>query len=187
MYHSHTDEVGDTNAGLVGYMVITAKGMGKSAKDPSPKDVDDEFFSLFSIFDENESILSDANGIPASPSDAQHEANLKHVINGFVYCNGYPFTTAVGRKVRWYVGTLGTEADIHSLTWDRTAGIFHGHSRDVIGLLPAAMAVVDFQPEYCNNGRWRRETHFTYTYLFVVVFVLCSCLFPSQRYKRHFF
>jgi FtsP/CotA-like multicopper oxidase with cupredoxin domain len=28
MYHSHTDEIADTNAGLVGPMVITAKGKG---------------------------------------------------------------------------------------------------------------------------------------------------------------
>ncbi len=40
MYHSHTDEVGDNYAGLIGHMIITGKGKAKA--DGSPVDVDRE-------------------------------------------------------------------------------------------------------------------------------------------------
>ena len=38
MYHSHTDEVADTYAGLMGPMIITARG--KCNPDATPDDVD---------------------------------------------------------------------------------------------------------------------------------------------------
>jgi len=68
MYHSHTDEVGDTYAGLMGPMVITAKAMARP--DGSPKDVDQEVFELYSVMNENNSPTSrpTCNGSPTSPS-----------------------------------------------------------------------------------------------------------------------
>ena len=51
LYHSHTDEVADTYAGLVGAMVITRRGMATSAGKPS--DVDTEVFTFFQVNDEN--------------------------------------------------------------------------------------------------------------------------------------
>src|SRR5262249_61744221 len=53
MYHSHTDEVSDTYAGLMGPMEITRRGMARP--DGSPKDVDREVFALFSVMNENAS------------------------------------------------------------------------------------------------------------------------------------
>jgi manganese oxidase len=53
MYHSHTNEIADTNAGLVGPMVITRRGSARA--DGSPVDVDREVFSFFSVLNENES------------------------------------------------------------------------------------------------------------------------------------
>src|SRR5436309_14771537 len=43
----------DVNAGLIGAIVITGKGMARP--DGSPKDIAREFFSLFMIVDENQS------------------------------------------------------------------------------------------------------------------------------------
>src|SRR4051812_48578238 len=93
MYHSHVDEPGDTNAGLIGPMVITKKGMAKP--DGSPADVDRELFTLYTVFDENSSLYLDANiqQFAGSPStvkpddDGFHESNLMHSINGYVYGN----------------------------------------------------------------------------------------------------
>ena len=51
LYHSHTNEVADTYAGLIGPIVVTKKGMAKP--DGSPADVDAEVFTLFMINDEN--------------------------------------------------------------------------------------------------------------------------------------
>jgi hypothetical protein len=53
MYHSHVDESDDTNTGLIGPIIVTRKAEAK--KDGSPKDVDREFITLFTIFDENKS------------------------------------------------------------------------------------------------------------------------------------
>ena len=59
MYHSHTDEVADTYAGLMGPIEVTARGLAR--KDGSPKDVDREIFTLFSVMNENSSPFLDAN------------------------------------------------------------------------------------------------------------------------------
>src|SRR5262249_20899749 len=53
MYHSHVNEVADANAGLVGPIIVTARGMAKP--DGAPKDVDREFVIAFSTVLESES------------------------------------------------------------------------------------------------------------------------------------
>jgi hypothetical protein len=51
MYHSHVEEPVDTNAGLMGPIIVTREGMAE--EDGSPKGVDREFVTLFTVFDEN--------------------------------------------------------------------------------------------------------------------------------------
>jgi FtsP/CotA-like multicopper oxidase with cupredoxin domain len=46
-YHPHTDEPSEVNAGLVGPIIITAKG--KANPDGTPKGVNREFVALFMI------------------------------------------------------------------------------------------------------------------------------------------
>ncbi len=53
MYHSHVSEIADVNAGLIGPMIITARGMAKA--DGTPKDVDREFVVAFASVEETES------------------------------------------------------------------------------------------------------------------------------------
>ena len=50
MYHSHSNESRDVNAGLIGPMIVTARG--KARNDLSPKDVDREFIILFTSLEE---------------------------------------------------------------------------------------------------------------------------------------
>ena len=59
LYHSHFDETRDTLAGLSGSIVIVAKGMADAHL--KPKDVDQEVFALFQIFDEDKSLYIDQN------------------------------------------------------------------------------------------------------------------------------
>ena len=59
LYHSHFDETRDTLAGLSGTIVIVAKGMADA--NLKPKDVDQEVFALFQIFDEKHSLYIDQN------------------------------------------------------------------------------------------------------------------------------
>jgi hypothetical protein len=53
IYHSHVDEVTDTNAGLFGAIIITRAGYAND--DATPIDVDREFVTSFTIYDENDS------------------------------------------------------------------------------------------------------------------------------------
>ncbi|MFQ5927899.1 MAG: multicopper oxidase domain-containing protein, partial [Terriglobia bacterium] len=59
LYHSHVDEPKDVNAGLVGTIIVSARGTTKP--DGTPKDVDREFVGLFMVFDENQSWYIDHN------------------------------------------------------------------------------------------------------------------------------
>ena len=56
MYHSHVDETGDTNAGLMGPMIVTRCGQAKP--DGSPIDVDRELVVDFNVIDENSSAVA---------------------------------------------------------------------------------------------------------------------------------
>ena len=70
MYHSHVDKPAETNAGLIGPIVITARG--KAKEDGSPADVDREFVTLFTVFDENVSpfLVTMSRPIPAGQTSS---------------------------------------------------------------------------------------------------------------------
>jgi FtsP/CotA-like multicopper oxidase with cupredoxin domain len=54
LYHSHTNELTDVQAGLVGPIIISRKGMANNTT-KVPLDVDKEFVILFQKVDENSS------------------------------------------------------------------------------------------------------------------------------------
>jgi manganese oxidase len=60
LYHSHVSERQDVNAGLIGAIIVTKKGMARP--DRTPKDIDREFVELYMAFDENQSWFIDQNG-----------------------------------------------------------------------------------------------------------------------------
>jgi FtsP/CotA-like multicopper oxidase with cupredoxin domain len=162
MYHSHTDEIGDTYAGLMGPMVITADGMGRA--DGSPLDVDKEVFSLFSVMNENKSPYLQANvrryaAVPHVPAEDEEfeESNLMHSINGYVYGNQPMVTLKKGQHVRWYVMSMGTEVDLHTPHWHGNDVTVNGMRADVVNLLPAGMVIADMVPD--NVGIWLFHCH----------------------------
>ena len=83
-YHSHTNETADTNAGLIGPMIIYKNGKLDS---PTPQR---EFVNLFNIYNENSSTYLDVNiaeftSAPVDPDDPDfQESNLMHSINGLL-------------------------------------------------------------------------------------------------------
>lgn len=112
MYHSHTDEVTGTYAGLMGPIEVTRAGMARS--DGGPKDVDREVFALFSVMNENKSPYLEQNlhrfaqpPYPDPGNDDFTESNLMHSINGYVYGNMPLITMRKGERVRWYVMSMG--------------------------------------------------------------------------------
>ena len=162
MYHSHTDEVSDTYAGLMGPMVITAAAMARP--DGSPKDVDRELFVLYTVMNENSSPYLTANlkrftRLPAPPDDDEdfEESNLKHSINGYMFGNGPMMTMKKGQHVRWYLMGMGTEVDLHTPHWHGNDVVAGGMRMDVVDLLPATMVVADMVPD--NVGTWLFHCH----------------------------
>ena len=165
MYHSHTDEIADTNAGLVGPMVITAQGKADMAT-ATPLDVDREIFSYYTVENENESLHVDQNfaelagsprTISAADEEAFEESNLMHAVNGYVYGNGPVPVMKVGQRVRWYTYTLGTEVDLHTPHWHGNTETTMGMRSDMIQLLPGMMMVSDMVPD--DPGTWLFHCH----------------------------
>lgn len=162
MYHSHTDEVGDTYAGLMGPMVVTAQGSARS--DGSPQDVDREVFELFSVMNENASPYLDTNidryAQPPAPDpedDGFIESNLMHSINGYVFGSQPTVSLNRGDRVRWYVMGMGTEVDLHTPHWHGNVVTVGGMRMDVVSLLPATMVVADMVPD--DVGTWLFHCH----------------------------
>lgn len=165
MYHSHVDEEKEVNTGLVGPIIVTRRGMARA--DGSPKDVDREFFTLFQIFDENESYLLEKNikAYAAKPATVQPDdemfvmSNLKHTVNGFIYGN-LPLesmTAVKGEKVRWYVAGAGGIEDLHTPHWHGQTTLVDGRREDVVEVLPLTTLVADMVPD--DPGVWLYHCH----------------------------
>lgn len=163
MYHSHVDEVKDTNSGLVGAIIVTRRGMARA--DGTPKDVAKEFVTLFSIFDENSSwylgdnlttVIKNPHSIDPNNKDFL-ESNLKYSINGYIYGNMPMMTMTQGEHVRWYVAGMGGEADLHTPHWHGNTVVISGMRTDVAQVLPMGMAVADMTPD--NPGIWLFHCH----------------------------
>ena len=165
-YHSHVDEGNDINSGLIGPMIITARGMARP--DGSPKDVDREFVTDFGLFDEHFNWYWKENiqrlyGDPKNYDDSNikvHEFHHFFTINGYLDGNGPILTMHKGEHVRWYVFANPNELDawdIHTPHWHgQTATV--GHMRtDMIMLNPMTSAVADMVPD--NPGLWLFHCH----------------------------
>ena len=140
-YHAHTDEAKETNAGLMGPIVITAKG--KANADGSPKDVDREFVASFMMFDQLKG----------------KDSGLFYGINGYIFGNLPGLVMKQGARVRWYLLGLGSEKDLHSPHWHGKTVSDKLRTTDVIELLPGSMVTVDMLAD--NPGTWLFHCHVT--------------------------
>jgi manganese oxidase len=138
-YHAHVDPGIEINAGLLGPIIVTAKG--KANADGSPKGVDREFVASFMIFDE-------MGGKPSG---------LFYAINGFIFGNLPGLMMRQGDKVRWYLLGMGNEIDVHTPHWHGETVTEGGRNTDVIELLPGSMKTVDMIAD--NPGTWMFHCH----------------------------
>jgi hypothetical protein len=138
-YHAHVDAGIEINAGLLGPIIVTAKGQANP--DGSPKDVDREFVASFMVFNE-------LGGKPAG---------LFYAINGFIFGNLPGLTMKQGDKVRWYLLGMGNEIDLHTPHWHGETVTEAGRNTDVIELLPGSMKTVDMLAD--NPGTWMFHCH----------------------------
>src|SRR5581483_101139 len=126
MYHGHVDEVVDTNTGLIGPIIVTAKGQARP--DGSPADVDREIITELNIYDENLSAYLDQNvnghlkakAAPgAAPELAGHARQLDHLAAEI---------DAAAADGQWSTARL--RADDFDNRWDDVEDGFRAASRD---------------------------------------------------------
>ncbi|HKS06798.1 MAG TPA: multicopper oxidase domain-containing protein [Gemmatimonadaceae bacterium] len=172
MYHSHTEEVSDFNSGLVGAMIITARGAARA--DGTPNDVDREFIVAFLEMDENSSPYFEQNyakyakpfpKMPKMPVDTTFgaltrgpatESSFRETINGFSYGNTKGMTMKTGERVRWYVmGT--TDFEVHAPHWHGNVVVAHNMRTDVLSVTTMEMVTADMTPD--NAGTWLFHCH----------------------------
>jgi hephaestin len=176
MYHSHVREIADVNAGLMGPMIITRRGMAKP--DGSPKDVDRELVVSFSTVNEAESPYLEENiarytgdpktvkvitiptmgarailtGDPAVPIDLA----VRESLNGFLFGNLSGLTMKAGEHVRWYLMAT-TNFEVHSVHWHGNTVEMQHMRTDVAPIQTMGMVVADMVPD--NPGTWLFHCH----------------------------
>lgn len=175
LYHSHSTR--DVESGLIGAIIVTARGM--AGPDGRPKDVDREFVTLFMLFDENVSWYIDHNietytgdpkgvnklefnpvddvGNLSGPGTGFAAANTKGAINGYIFANMPLMTMKKGERVRWYLLSMGEFPSIHTPHWHGNVVVERGKRTDVVPLLPAEMRTVDMVPD--DPGVWLYHCH----------------------------
>lgn len=164
MYHSHTEEDRDVNAGLMGPMIVTAPGQARP--DGTPVDVDREFVVMFGEFDENVSHYYDENvAAHADPdrvpknstfADLYYLSNLKETLNGFSYGHTPGLTMRVGERVRWYVFAT-SNFEVHAPHWHGMTVVANRMRTDVLSLVTMQMVTANMVPD--NPGTWLFHCH----------------------------
>ncbi|XP_025095314.1 hephaestin-like protein [Pomacea canaliculata] len=164
---SSLDVVRDSNAGLVGPILICRRGA--LGKDNKQIQIDREYFLMFSVWDENLSWYYNFNILVSGVSIAENaesefqESNRMHGINGYIYGNLPGLDMCTGDRVSWHVLSTGNEADVHSV-------YFHGHDvtdfdtrRSAVPLLPGLTKTLYMHTT--NPGEWalvcRTNSHYT--------------------------
>jgi manganese oxidase len=163
MYHSHFSEGKDVNSGLIGPIIVTARGSSKP--DGSPVDVDREFITSFAVFDESESWLFEKNLVDqkkaplsvrrATPGDRL--PYLFYTINGLIDGNLPLLLMKKGERVRWYLFASSNDDDVHTPHWHgETVTAMHMRS-DTVQLTPMGMSVADMVAD--EAGTWLFHCH----------------------------
>jgi FtsP/CotA-like multicopper oxidase with cupredoxin domain len=169
MYHSHIDEVSDVNSGLLGPMLITARG--KAKEDGSPNDVDRELVVAFAqVHEENNWAVGENLGplLAQGPAPSHLETQniypwfVKFTMNGFVH-GTLPLealTVKRGQRVRWYLFASTNDFDAHAPHWHGNTVLIHGMRTDVTSLTPMEMVTADMVPD--NPGTWLFHCHISF-------------------------
>jgi len=169
MYHSHVEEVGDPNTGLMGPMVVTARGQARP--DGSPKDVDRELMVMFSQIHEEDSAyvmqnlgeaLKQEPAAPFPPQQMFYPYFVTFSINGFSH-GTMPLealTVKKGQRVRWYVFSGTNDFDAHTPHWHGNTVVINHMRMDVTSIAPMQMVTADMVPD--NPGTWLIHCHVSF-------------------------
>lgn len=166
MYHSHVNEEKDVHSGLLGMMIVTARGKARS--DGSPENVDREIVVAFDEVDENESWFLDHNidayttdpaSVPRDETDFFQpfgDSNFKESMNGFLYGNLQLPRIRVGERVRWYLMS-DTNFVVHAPHWHGNTVVADHMRTDVVSLTTMEMLIAEMVPD--DPGTWLFHCH----------------------------
>nr|KAF6435569.1 hephaestin [Rousettus aegyptiacus] len=160
IYHSHVDAPRDIATGLIGPLITCKRGTLDSNSPPRRQDVDNYFFLLFSVVDENLSWHIDENiatycSDPASVNkedEAFQESNKMHAINGFVFGNLPELNMCAQKRVAWHLFGMGNEVDVHTAFFHGQMLTIRGHHTDVAHIFPATFVTAEMVPQ--KLGIW---------------------------------
>jgi hephaestin len=173
LYHSHVNEQRDVAAGLLGPLLISARGTTRP--DGTPKEVDREFVVILYTLDEqqspyldhniatyikdprslqkNLSVFRDIDGQPVNVGFPL--TNFRETINGYQYGTTPGLTMRQGERVRWYTAGM---AGPHTVHWHANTVMLDRRMVDVVPALPAEMHTSDMVAE--SPGTWMLHCHF---------------------------
>ncbi|XP_062039481.1 hephaestin isoform X6 [Lepus europaeus] len=160
IYHSHVDAPRDIATGLVGPLITCKRGTLDGNSPPQRQDVDQNFFLLFSVVDENLSWHLDENiatycSSPASvdkEDEGFQESNRMHAINGFVFGNLPDLSMCAQKRVAWHLFGMGNEVDVHTVFFHGQMLTTRGHRTDVAHIFPATFVTAEMVPQV--PGTW---------------------------------
>ncbi|KAM8896467.1 hephaestin isoform 6-T6 [Lycaon pictus] len=160
IYHSHVDAPRDIATGLIGPLITCKRGTLDGNSPPQRKDVDNDFFLLFSVVDENLSWHIDENiatycSDPTSvdkEDEAFQESNRMHAINGFVFGNLPDLSMCAQKRVAWHLFGMGNEVDVHTAFFHGQILTIRGHRTDVAHIFPATFVTAEMVPR--EPGTW---------------------------------
>jgi FtsP/CotA-like multicopper oxidase with cupredoxin domain len=164
MYHSHVDEHRDINTGLMGPIIVTARGHARA--DYTPDDVDRELIMTFQDGEEMSSWRFEENVRAYLPEMTLEAAaaqpdwfvtNIMPNINGYLYGNMPGLEIRQGERVRWYVMAGTNDFDFHTPHWHGHTVLVHHSRTDVISVEPMMMVHADMEAD--NPGTWFFHCH----------------------------
>ncbi|XP_065772418.1 hephaestin isoform X4 [Muntiacus reevesi] len=160
VYHSHVDAPRDIATGLIGPLITCKRGTLDGSFPPRRQDVDNDFFLLFSVIDENLSwhineniatYCSDPASVDKEDEDFQ-ESNRMHAINGFVFGNLPDLSMCAQKRVAWHLFGMGNEVDVHTVFFHGQMLTIRGHRTDVAHIFPATFVSAEMVPQ--EPGTW---------------------------------
>ncbi|KAJ1088314.1 hypothetical protein NDU88_001472 [Pleurodeles waltl] len=152
-YYSAVDPVKDTSSGLVGPLTVCRKGALQEENRT-------ELFLIVTVVDENLSWYLNDNIqmfttclTAADKEDPDFQAsNQMYSINGYVYGNQPGLDMCLEDTVWWHVIGLGTETDIHGMSFYDNTFSMKGTNRNTVSLLPHTSYTVKMVPD--TEGRF---------------------------------
>ncbi|XP_022102595.1 hephaestin-like protein [Acanthaster planci] len=166
IYTSAVDPEGDVFAGLVGPLLVCKKGSLNTTTGKQLR-VDQEFFLLFTTFDENLSWLIDQNiaTYSANPGavDKNDEvfvtSNQMASINGYSYNNLVGITMTVGDRVSWHVMAVGKYSDEHTVAFESQVVTHNSVRKVAVPVFPGVSETVIMDADVVGRFHIECETN----------------------------